>query len=271
LNKKKLRPDEIIAIQDIILEYILSRYWKDHKNFARILSEKILKVKPSNKQKLLAIIENFSHPFFVFNEVPKKRFLSGFPDEEIINRLKNMPEQPTVKEMVVLSPKKTKKKQSNVTFEQIFPEVTEVDLLTAKTLVGSLDIKERIIQDALRDALREKGATNMVERKSDSSLEVADLEDFTLKIDGQSTSFASAVKGYRSIKGKKVSFEAIAHQIQKANLTKPDHILLVLAKPLKDGVITYLVKYGEDLGNRNLVIIVDPVNLARFLRARNIL
>jgi len=271
-DKKRHKSEEIIAIQDIILDYILSNYWQDYKNFARILSEKILKVRPTNKQRLLAIIEKFSHSFFVFNEVSRKRFLKGFPNEEIINRLNNMPKQQTVqKEIVVVSPKNTKKKKSSVTFEQIFPEITEVDLTTAKTLVSSLDIEERIIQDELRDALREKGATNMVERKSESSLEFADLEDFTLIVNGRSTSFASAVKGYRSISGKNVSFKEIAHQVQKANVTNPDHVLLVLAKPPKDSVITFLVKYGKDLGNRNLVIIVDPVNLARFLRARNIL
>ena len=45
---------------------------------------------------------------------------------------------------------------------------------------SSLDIQERVIQNALRDSLREKKASNIVERKSDSSPEVADIEDFTL-------------------------------------------------------------------------------------------
>jgi len=159
-----------------------------------------------------------------------------------------------------------------VTFEEIFPEVKQVDIETAKSLVRLLDIKERVIQDALRDALREKSATNIIERKSDSSLEVADLEDFALKIKKRSVSFSSVVKGYRSIGArKKITFEDIAHQIMKANDTLPDHILLVLAKPITDGVITNLVKYGIQCGNRDLVVIVDQVNLARFLRARSII
>lgn len=272
LTKKRLQSDEIIAIQDVILEYVLSNYWQDYMNFARKLSERILKERLTDKQKLLTSIEKFSHPFFVFNEISKERFLAGFPTDEIIHKLKNIPEQPSVeKEIVVISQKSTKKKKSNVIFEQIFPEVAKVNITTAKELVSLLDIEERIIQDALRDALREKGATNMVERKSDTSLEVADIEDFTLEINGRSTSFASPVKGYRSIKKKNISFEAIAHQVLKANATNPDHILLIVAKPLADGVITQLVKYGKDCGNRNLVIIADPVNLARFLRTRNII
>lgn len=276
VNKnKKLQSDEIIATQDIILEYILSNYWQDYKNFARKLSEKILKEQSTDKHKLEEVIKKFSHPFFVFNDnVTKKRFVDSFPFEEIINRLQNMPkQQPLQKDLVTVYAKETKKKKSNITFEEIFPEVKKVDFSIAKTLVDELDIEERKIQNALRDALREKGATNMIERESDSPLEIADIEPFALKIMGQSTFFAIVVKGFRSIKGKakRVSFEAIAHQVQKAYLSKPDHIILVSAKPFKDTVITYLVEFGKNMGNKNLVIIVDPVNLARFLRARNVI
>jgi hypothetical protein len=93
-----------------------------------------------------------------------------------------------------------------------------------------------------------------------------------LRIKGKAVAFSAVVKGYKSV-GKKptIVFEDIAHQILKANGTHPNHILLILAKPLGDSVVSNLVKYGEDCGNRNLVITMDPVNLARFLRVRGII
>jgi len=79
------------------------------------------------------------------------------------------------------------------------------------------------------------------------------------------------MKGYRSIKDSKVSFKAITHQIMKANDTNPDNIFLILAKDPKDTVITHLVKYGKNCGNRNLVITVDPIKLAKFLRIMGVI
>lgn len=271
--RKTRRPstEEIIAIQDIVLEYILSNYWKDYQNFARIVSERILKARPVDETSFIKTLNRLSHPFFSFNGISRKIFIDRFPAKEIIHRIMNMPKPTTVRQKIIVVPPQPRKKKSSVTFIQIFPEISQVDLNTAKALINSLDIQERVIQDALRDALREKGATNMVERKSDSSLEVADLEDFTLNVKGRSYSFTAVVKGYRSIKNSKVSFEDVAHQIMKANDTNPDHILLILAKPLKDAVITRLVKYGKDCGNRNLIILVDEINLAQFLRVRGVI
>jgi len=270
-KNRRLKAEEIIAIQDIVLEYILSNHWKDYLNFARILSERILRARPTDESCLAKILKRVSHPFFSFNEISKNRFVDHFPSEAIIHRLKNMPTPTPVKREIIVLSQQQRKKKSRVTFDQLFPEISQVDLETAKSLISSLDIPERIIQDVLRDTLRKKGATNMVERKSDSSLEVADLEDFTLNVKRRQLSFAAVVKGHRSIKQPKVSFEDIAHQIMKANDTNPDHILLILAKPLKDGIITRLVKYGKDCGNRNLIVLVDQVNLARFLRVLNII
>jgi len=270
-RNQKLSPEEIIAVQDIILEYVLSNEWKDHKSFARTLSEKILRSKPLNKETLKNILLRFVHPFFTFNNVARKEFVERFPIDELLHRVSNLPVAAKTKvEIVKLEQPATKK--SNVVLDEIFPEIANIDIETGKSLVSSLDIYERIIQDALRDVLREKKATNIFERKSDTSLEIADIEDFTLRIGGKAKSFSAVVKGYKSV-GKKATivFEDIAHQIFKANDTHPDHILLILAKPLGDGVVSNIVKYGEDCGNRNLVITMDPVNLARFLRTRGII
>jgi len=269
---RRLRSEEIIAVQDIVLEYILSNQWKDFQNFARNISERILKARPVDASGIIRTLKRMSHPFFSFNDITKKEFIDRFPTDAVVHRIENMPKLTEVKQkLIVVSPQTQRKRKVSVTFSQIFPEISEVELDTARSLIDSLDMPERVLQDAMRDALREKGATNMVERKSDTVLEVADLEDFRLDVENRSYSFTSVVKGYNSIRYAKISFEDIAHQIIKANDTNPDHILLVLAKPLKDGVITRLVKYGKDCGNRDLVIVVDQIDLARFLRVRGII
>ncbi len=112
----------------------------------------------------------------------------------------------------------------------------------------------------------------MVERKSDTSLEVADLEDFSLRIGARWRSFVSVIKGFDSLPKARVRWVDIIHQITKGYQgTQPDYVLLVLAKDTVDGLITQFVTYGESVGNRNLVILMDTVHLARFLRARTVI
>lgn len=274
MASSKLKPDEIVALQDIILEFILSNGWKDYHDFCRLLSERILKKNSTQKREIVDAIISVSHPFFSFNEVSKQDFLKRFPTDAVINRLRNMPKtQEEVKVKVsVFSARPPSKLKSIVSIDEIFPEINSIDIPTGKSLAETaVNIYERVIQDALRDSLREKKATNIGERKSDSALEVADIEDFTLRIKGESKSFSAVAKGAKSVGKANVIFQDIAHQILKANETHPDHILLIVAKPLVDGVVSKIVEYGTDCGNRNLVIIMDSVNLARFLRFRKII
>jgi len=153
----------------------------------------------------------------------------------------------------------------------VFNETSRVGFDEAKKLVEKLTgLDERVIQNAIRDSLREKNATNPVERKHDSPLEVADHEHFSLRVKGAHLSFAGVVKGYKSVSGATVTWEDIAHQVMKAfQRTKPDHILLVLAKNPADSVVSEATEYGRSVGSVGLVIVCDPLNLARFLRARN--
>jgi len=157
-----------------------------------------------------------------------------------------------------------------LTFIDVFDETSKVEIKEGRSLLGKLEgLDERIIQNALRDSLREKNATNAVEREHDSSIEVADLEHFFLKIVGRWRSFAVVVKGYDSVAGKTINWEKIAHQVLKAyNRTKPYYILLVLAKNPADTVISEATEYGKSIGNVGLVVLCDPVTLCRFLRAR---
>ena len=267
-KKASLKPDEIIAIQDLVLEYVLSNQWKDYQGFARELSERILENRPKTEEDLIGCLRGFAHPFYSFNSSPKEEFLQRFPLQQVVHRLSNMPAQQKARETLVVIPS-PKPKPSHVILAEIFPKIEEVNVEEAKRLVGKLDMPERLIQDALRTALRERGATNITERKSDTSLEVADLEDFSLKIGRQCYSFTSVVKGYDSLKRRHVRWEDIAHQITKAYQgTQPNHVLLVLAKDPVDGLVTQLVSYGISVGNRNMVILIDPINLARFLHIR---
>jgi len=160
-----------------------------------------------------------------------------------------------------------------VTFPQIFPEIKKVSKEKAEQLLSKLEtLPERKIQDAFRDALREKGANRITERKHDSSLEVADVEDFVLRIGQEQFSFAIIVKGYKSVRGSRVRYEDIAHQLMRAyQRTEPNHVILALAKYPADGVVSDLVRYGETIGNRDLVILVEPVDLTKFLHVKRII
>jgi len=257
LKKNMMSDKNIIALQDEILEYIINHKWGDYENYGQNISKKILDSNPRNIDKLKDILEKYKTNFFEFNEIPKHIFLKYFPYETILKILSEI--QYTNEELPALK------------LEDIFSEIKDVNYKEAEKLTNLLDIPERQIQDLLRISLREKGATNMVQRKSDTSLEIADLEDFTLKIKGKDYSFTSVVKGYRSLKKKTATLAELMHQVVKANITNPDYILLVLAKPPVDGVISYLTRYGKDIGNRNLIILVDPVELARFLRCKKVI
>ncbi len=64
---------------------------------------------------------------------------------------------------------------------------------------------------------------------------------------------------------------SISHQITKAYQTRPDYILLLSAREPVDGVITHMTDYGERVGNKNLIVLVPPMDLAKFLRWRGVI
>ena len=133
-------------------------------------------------------------------------------------------------------------------------------------------LPEDKIQEALVDSLREKNATNCRGRAKDTVLEVSDLEHFSVNVKGIPTTFSAVVKGYKSISGKTITWENIAHQVIKAfNRTHPDYILLVLAKNPADSVTSELIQYAKSIGNQNLIVMCDPLELTRFLIARHLL
>ncbi len=156
-----------------------------------------------------------------------------------------------------------------LTLGQIFPEVNRARRKPQRS-TEVLDIPERVIQDALRVILRNRRAAPIPNRDHDSSLEVADIEHFEMNVFGRKCSFAIVVKGYRSISGKKLTWEDVAHQITKAFRTKPGQIILVTAKEPVDGFVTQAREYGESVGNPNLVLLMLPEDLLRVLTANKI-
>jgi len=249
LNKVQAKARILSQVLDLLNRY----HWQDTDDFSLRFVDK-LATSVFNGYVPYSVVVSATKTktrFFVGNRVSRRTFCTAFVKEL----------SPYLKEIGVATT------LGSLSFSELFPEIRDVDSLKAESLLQKLEsLDERKIQDALRSVLREKGATNMVQRKSDSSLEVCDLEDFVLKIDGRDISFTSVVKGYKSVGHSKIGLGDIAHQIMKAfNGTFPNYILLVLAKPPVDGVITNLIRYGESVGNRDLVILVDPIDIARFL------
>jgi len=198
------------------------------------------------------IVRGFSSHFFILNHIEKEAFIQLLPVEDILEAIQSdAPLRP-------------------LTFIDIFDETKKVGIDEAKRLVGELrTLDERTIQNAIRDSLREKNATNPTERRHESPLEVADHEHFSLRVKGVDTSFAGVVKGYKSVSGATITWEDIAHQVVKAfNRTKPEHVLVILAKNPADSVISEASEYGRSIGHPNLLILCDPINLVRFLKAR---
>jgi hypothetical protein len=156
-------------------------------------------------------------------------------------------------------------------FQNIFPEISRISDIEIKEILEELeDLDEDIIQNALRDALREKGAFPISRRGRDSSLEVAEPEHFEIEMNGKIFSFTAIVKGYKNRKGK-LSWKEIAHQITRAYRTHPDYILVMSAREPVDGFITDLKIYSRDVGNSNLVIFIPPMDLAKFLLWRKVI
>jgi hypothetical protein len=249
-----VKQSQEIALTNRLLNFVLARGWTNYDNFSTNLARRIISSKSRTVSGIVKAIDAFHSPFFRLNGISKKRFIENFPVQELVEILGNTEVSP-------------------ITFLDVFPETSRIDMAEGKKSVSKLNIEESVIQNAIRDSLREKNATNAIERGHDSVLEVADHEHFSLDVKGSHRSFAGVVKGYRSLGGAKtVNWEKIAHQVVRAhNRTHPDHVLLVLAKAPADSVISELQQYADSIDKPTLMVLCDPVTLGRFLRARGII
>lgn len=246
-------------ISSQVFDLVRRNGWEDYDDFVLRLVDKLLPLVVNGKitsSQLFNMVKGIRTNFFISNHLSKSDFTLKLVSE--IGRY--------------LSEIGVSTNLGPLTFVELFNETKVVPIEEGKKVVLLLNIPERIIQDAIRDSLREKGATNISERKRDTPLEIADLEHFVLKVKGEPRSFACVVKGYRSIPHQTVTWKDVSHQITKAYQgTFPDHLLLVLAKNPSDTLVTNLTNYSKSVASPNLIVICDPVDLARFLHIRKII
>jgi len=236
-----------IKVYNVVLNYIQSHGWVNFDGFADDFTDEVLNQFNKGNFDLEAILTTTKGPFLALNRIKAEQFLNqSFTNS--IHRAWN-------KAMKISMPV--------IRFSDIFPEVNACENSQAETKLDKLQMDEKIIQKALRDALREKGATPMPHRGKDSSVEIADIEDYNMKVKGREFSFTVVVKGYNSMP--KANPKEIMHQITRAYITHPDFVLLVLAKEPVDFLLTQIKLYAKDVGNSNLVIIVPPIELVKFL------
>ncbi len=199
--------------------------------------------------------------FFRFNRVKKLEYL-----QKLFKHLE--------KKQITIPQDKT---HIPLTIYDVFPEIKEIKHLDIKNIDETLSkIYESVIQEALRNALREKEASPIPRRGKDSAHEVADIEHFYLDMNSKKSSFAVVVKGYKSLGGsqklKKLNWESISYQVSKAhNRTNPDYVILVSALEPVDSVISEMQLEGMARGNPHLIVFMPPLELAKFLRWRKII
>lgn len=243
-----------IKILNVVLNHVHDHDWTDYDNFSDNFSDEIIENFGNNNFDLDGILEKAKGHFLKANHVTRDGFLS----QSFRNNL-------------VRAWHKAQKYSVPVCrFTDIFSELNSISYLEAKSKLSSLaDVEESKIQESLRDALREKGATPMPSRGHESPVEIADIEPFSLKVNGREFIFTGVVKGYNSLK--KANPEKIMHQILKAYLPHPEYVILVTAKDPVDFLLTLIRRHSIDVGNPNLVIVVPPLELARFLVWRKII
>ncbi len=247
-------PSLEIAITNRVLNRIQSIGWHDYDNFSSKVSRHIIRSNPHSIKELTDNIKSFETPFFNLNEITVDDLIGVLPLDEMLELLSEF------------------RGGEPLTFSDIFGETLRVSIEEGKKSTVSLaSLPENIIQETLVDSLREKNATNCRSRGKDTVLEVSDLEHFSVNVKGRPTTFSGVVKGAKSLRGS-ITWEKISYQVVKAyNRTHPQHVLVVLARNLADSVVSELTEYGKSIGNENLVVLCDPVDLSRFLRARKVI
>lgn len=238
-----------IRLLNVVLNHVYDHGWTDYDGFSGAFVDDILKnFRTFGQFKPEEAAKKAPKSFFRLNRIRPSSFLDGLGAklEKIATDSKS--------NVTVLS------------LPDMFPKMNIVKDEATESAVGRLDIPEEELQNAIRQAFRQIGATSIPYRGKDSPNEVADVEFFRLRTTEGSRSFAVVVKGAHSVSGKRLSWEDVSHQVTKAHmLGKPDHVIVMSSKEPKDAVITYLAMYGQVVDNPGLVLFVTPHELARLL------
>ena len=150
-----MKPHLEIAINNRVLNAILSRGWKDYDNFSFMLSRKIVEQTPDSLEALTRMSKSIKSSFFTLNHVTPEVFSKALPFEE----------------MIALYP--VNRESEPLTFMDVFSEINNVNLDEAKKdTIKLATLPESVSQEALVDSLREKNATNCRGRTKDTVLEV---------------------------------------------------------------------------------------------------
>jgi hypothetical protein len=148
----------------------------------------------------------------------------------------------------------------------LFPEISKIPDDVAEARLSDFQKDERTLQDNLRRVFRKKHAS-LANRTHDSAKEVADIEKFALTLNGRKLTLAVVVKGFKSTKKPRLTWEDIAHQIFKARRADPDHILVVSAKDPVDELVTNIEEYNDDISRPGAVIFIPPLDMVRIFIA----
>lgn len=243
-----------IKVLNVVMNYVRNHDWKDYDNFSDNFSDAIIENFEKGNFDLDHILDKAKGHFLRANRISKVSFLAQSFKNDILRAWH----------------KAQKYSIPVCRFTDIFPELLTISYADAVSKLPVLKrIEERTIQDSLRDALREKGASPMPHRKTESPVEIADIEPFSMKVRGSEFTFTGVVKGFNSLK--KANPEKIMHQIIKAYLPHPEYVLFVTAKDPVDFLLTLIRQYSKDVGNSNLVIVVTPIEVVQFLIWRQII
>jgi len=101
-TKKSLLVEDPISVEDILLEHIFYKGWKDYRRFARTLTQKIVGRRPTTEISLEKLIIGMLHPFFAFNGITRRQFLVGFPAADLL-RVGTTPRLPSSPKNVLRS------------------------------------------------------------------------------------------------------------------------------------------------------------------------
>jgi len=239
-------------LQSDIMNLFHKNDWDDIDDFSVKLTSRMMSDQATSKPKIRKSIDSIRTNFFTVNTVSK---------EDVAQAL--------FKTLGDDLPSYVYTASDRLMVKDIFPEIIKVTDEVAESRLNDFQKDERTLQDNLRRVFRKKHVS-LAKRTHDSSREVGDIEKFTMNLKGRKLTFTVVVKGHKSTKKSKLTWEDIAHQITKARRANPDHILVVSAKEPVDELVTSIEEYNKDISRQGCVIFIPPVDMTRIFVANGI-